>query len=125
MAHPQKPRENRRVAHSQNGIPKNKYRTSGIFFNPKIRPSIHHKTTTIHHTFTIKKPRPNTRFPQNPQQKHKNHCAKNKSTLRVNLPMEVVALNCWVTETKLIPCLSNCSTILAKSARERVSRSTL
>jgi hypothetical protein len=22
--------------------------------------------------------------------------------------MEVVVLNCWVTETKLMPCLSNC-----------------
>jgi hypothetical protein len=28
--------------------------------------------------------------------------------------MEVVVLNCWVTDTKLTPCLSNCSTILAK-----------
>jgi hypothetical protein len=58
------------------GILKNKSRIRGIFFNPKIRPSIHHETTTIHHTFTIKKPHPNTRFPQPPLQKHRNHPPK-------------------------------------------------
>jgi len=31
----------------------------------------------------------------------------------VNLPMEVVVLNCWVTETKDTPCWSNSSTQLA------------
>jgi hypothetical protein len=39
--------------------------------------------------------------------------------------MLVVVLNCCVTETKLTPCASKTSTILAKSASERVSRSTL
>ncbi len=39
--------------------------------------------------------------------------------------VEVVVLNCCVTETKDASWASNTSTILAKSARERVSRSTL
>jgi pimeloyl-ACP methyl ester carboxylesterase len=39
--------------------------------------------------------------------------------------IEVVVLNCWVTETKDTPCRSNRSTSLAKSASERVRRSTL
>ena len=42
-----------------------------------------------------------------------------------NRPIEVVVLNCCVTETKLTWLLSNCSTILAKSPSDRVSRSTL
>ena len=45
--------------------------------------------------------------------------------LRVNLPIDVVVLNCWVTETKDTFPLSKISTILAKSPSERVSRSTL
>jgi len=45
--------------------------------------------------------------------------------LRVSRPMEVVVLNCWVTETKETPLASKISTILAKSERERVRRSTL
>src|SRR3979409_2443952 len=33
--------------------------------------------------------------------------AKDSSTLRVSRPMEVVVLNCWVTETKETPWASN------------------
>ena len=40
-------------------------------------------------------------------------------------PMLVVVLKDWVTDTKETPCLSNSSTSLAKSASERVNRSTL
>jgi len=40
-------------------------------------------------------------------------------------PIEVVVLNCWVTATNEAPCASNSSTILAKSASDRVKRSTL
>jgi hypothetical protein len=40
-------------------------------------------------------------------------------------PIEVVVLNCWVTATNETPCASNSSTSLAKSASDRVSRSTL
>jgi Carboxypeptidase regulatory-like domain len=43
----------------------------------------------------------------------------------VRRPIEVVVLNCWVTETKLTPCLSKASTILAKSDSARGRRSTL
>ena len=39
--------------------------------------------------------------------------------------MLVVVLKAWVTEMKETPCASNSSTSLAKSASERVSRSTL
>lgn len=39
--------------------------------------------------------------------------------------MEVVVLNCWVTETNETPSASNSSTSLAKSAGERVRQSTL
>jgi hypothetical protein len=51
--------------------------------------------------------------------------AKESSTLRVSRPMEVVVLNCWVTDTKETPWALNSSSSLAKSANERVSRSTL
>ena len=51
--------------------------------------------------------------------------AKDSSTFSVSRPIEVVVLNCWVTETKETPRASKISTILAKSASERVSRSTL
>src|ERR1700756_4679293 len=40
-------------------------------------------------------------------------------------PIEVVVLNCCVTDTKEAPLASRISTILAKSASERVSRSIL
>src|SRR4030088_1144519 len=46
--------------------------------------------------------------------------AKDSSTLRVSRPMEVVVLNCWVTETNDTPCASNSSTSLAKSANDLV-----
>src|SRR5260221_11754570 len=46
--------------------------------------------------------------------------AKDKSTLRVSRPIEVVVLNCWVTETNETPWASNSSTSLAKSARDLV-----
>ena len=51
--------------------------------------------------------------------------AKDSRTLRVRRPMDVVVLNCWVTETNETPAASKISTILAKSANERVRRSTL
>src|SRR5439155_24277479 len=51
--------------------------------------------------------------------------AKDRSTLSVRRPIEVVVLNCWVTETNETPCASNSSTSLAKSASDRVRRSTL
>ena len=51
--------------------------------------------------------------------------AKDSSTLRVSLPMLVVVLNDWVTETKATPWASNSSTSLAKSVSDRVRRSTL
>ena len=51
--------------------------------------------------------------------------AKDSRTLSVSRPIEVVVLNCWVTETNDTRWASNSSTSLAKSARERVSRSTL
>src|ERR1700730_14930704 len=51
--------------------------------------------------------------------------AKDRSTLRVSRPMEVVVLNCWVTETNDKPWASNSSTNFAKSANDRVRRSTL
>ena len=51
--------------------------------------------------------------------------AKDNSTLRVSLPIEVVVLNCCVTETNETPFASKISTMLAKSASERVSRSIL
>src|SRR5271165_1271649 len=40
--------------------------------------------------------------------------AKDRSTFRVSRPMEVVVLNCWVTDTKLMSCLSKVSTIFGK-----------
>jgi hypothetical protein len=51
--------------------------------------------------------------------------AKDKSTLRVNRPIEVVVLNCWVTETNETLWASNSSTSFAKSASDLVNRSTL
>src|SRR5215471_8208169 len=39
--------------------------------------------------------------------------ANDSRMFNVNLPMEVVVLNCWVTETKDTPCWSNSSTQLA------------
>ncbi len=51
--------------------------------------------------------------------------AKDSNTLRVRRPIEVVVLNCWVTETNDTPWESNSSTSLAKSASDLVSRSTL
>jgi hypothetical protein len=51
--------------------------------------------------------------------------AKDSSTFSVSRPMLLVVLNDWVTETNETECWSNNSTSLAKSASERVSRSTL
>ena len=51
--------------------------------------------------------------------------ANDSRTFNVSRPMDVVVLNCWVTDTNDTPWVSNSSTSLAKSARERVSRSTL
>ena len=43
----------------------------------------------------------------------------------VSRPSEFVVLNCWVTATKLTPCLSNVSTMREKSSSDRLRRSTL
>jgi hypothetical protein len=50
--------------------------------------------------------------------------AKESSILSVRRPMEVVVLNCCVTDTKEALWASRTSTILAKSASDRVRRST-
>src|SRR5580704_10155538 len=56
----------------------------------------------------------------------RSNCAKESKILRVNRPpIEVVVLNCWVTDTNETPRVSRASTILAKSAKLRVRRSTL
>src|SRR6516164_280712 len=55
----------------------------------------------------------------------RSNCAKDNSTLRVRRPIEVVVLNCCVTETNDALLASRISTILAKSASDRVSRSIL
>lgn len=49
--------------------------------------------------------------------------AKDNSMLSVSRPMLVAVLNDCVTETNEAPALSRRSTILAKSASDRVSRS--
>src|SRR6266566_8005887 len=46
----------------------------------------------------------------------RSNCAKDNRTLRVKRPIEVVVLNCCVTDTKEAPLASRISTILAKSA---------
>src|SRR5437588_58488 len=51
--------------------------------------------------------------------------AKDSSTLSVSRPMLLVVLNDWVTDTNETARWSNSSTSLAKSASERVNRSTL
>ncbi len=51
--------------------------------------------------------------------------AKDSSILSVSRPIDVVVLNCCVTETKETCFRSNTSTILAKSCSDRVRRSTL
>jgi hypothetical protein len=51
--------------------------------------------------------------------------AKESSTLRISRPMLEVVLKDWVIDTNDTPCSSNSSTSLAKSASERVRRSTL
>src|SRR5271155_3680021 len=51
--------------------------------------------------------------------------AKDNRTLRVRRPIELVVLNCCVTETNDTCCVSKSSTSRAKSASDRVSRSTL
>lgn len=55
----------------------------------------------------------------------RSNCANESSTLRVSRPIEEVVLNASVTETKLTLRASKVSTIRAKSARLRVSRSIL
>jgi hypothetical protein len=45
--------------------------------------------------------------------------ANDSRTFRVSRPIEVVVLNCCVTETNDTLCLSNSSTSFAKSASER------
>lgn len=51
--------------------------------------------------------------------------AKDNSTFSISRPIEVVVLNCCVTDTNDTPWRSNTSTILEKSARLRVRRSIL
>ena len=55
----------------------------------------------------------------------RSNCAKDDRMFSVRCPIEVVVLNCCVTETKDAPRASRISTILAKSVSERVSRSIL
>jgi hypothetical protein len=55
----------------------------------------------------------------------RSNCAKDKSTFRVSRPIEVVVLKAWVIETNETPAASKIATIRAKSASERVRRSTL
>jgi len=55
----------------------------------------------------------------------RSNCAKDNSTFSVKRPIEVVVLNCCVTETNDALLASRISTILAKSASERVNRSIL
>jgi hypothetical protein len=51
--------------------------------------------------------------------------ANDRRTFKVSRPILVVVLNAWVTATNDTRCSLNSSTVLAKSASERVSRSTL
>jgi len=51
--------------------------------------------------------------------------AKESRMFKVSRPMELVVLNCCVTETKLTECLSRISIMRAKSKRDRLSLSTL
>ena len=51
--------------------------------------------------------------------------AKDSSTFSISRPIEVAELICWVTALKLTPQRSNTSTMRAKSASERLSRSIL
>src|SRR5215468_772306 len=51
----------------------------------------------------------------------RSNCAKDNRMFKVRRPIDVVVLNCCVTETKEAPFASRISTILAKSASERVS----
>jgi len=53
-------------------VPENKSSNLAHFFTPKRSLPKHHVYHTFHHVLTIKKPPPNTHFPQNPQQKHQN-----------------------------------------------------
>ena len=55
----------------------------------------------------------------------RSNCAKDSRMLSVSRPMEVVVLNCWVTETNDTPLRSKTSTSLAKSDKARVKRSIL
>jgi hypothetical protein len=52
------------------GNPKNKSERCGVFFTGKLRSSSDHLSPAFHHDFTIKKPRSDTMFSQNPLQKH-------------------------------------------------------
>src|SRR6516164_9968684 len=49
----------------------------------------------------------------------RSNCAKDNSTFSVKRPIDVVVLNCCVTETKEASLASRISTILAKSASEQ------
>lgn len=51
--------------------------------------------------------------------------AKLSSTLSISRPIDVLVLNCWVTETNDTLCRSKTSMIFEKSISERLSRSTL
>jgi hypothetical protein len=51
--------------------------------------------------------------------------AKDRSTLSMSRPIDVLVLNCWVTETNDTLCRSSTSMIFEKSIRLRLSRSTL
>ncbi|MEN9490677.1 MAG: hypothetical protein RJA63_1126 [Pseudomonadota bacterium] len=53
----------------------------------------------------------------------RSNCAKDSSTFSINRPIDVAELICWVTALKLTRWRSNTSTMRAKSASERDSRS--
>ncbi len=55
----------------------------------------------------------------------RSNCAKDSRTLSISRPIEVAELICCVTALKLTRWRSNTSTICAKSASERDSRSIL
>jgi hypothetical protein len=72
------------------GIPKNKSRIRGVFFNPKNHHQFTMQSPRSHHKFTIKKPRFATRFSQNPLQKHQNPPTRKKLHLCASLATSIL-----------------------------------
>ena len=52
----------------------------------------------------------------------RSNCAKDNRTFRVKRPIEVVVLNCCVTDTKDAPLASRISTILTSEIGERAGQ---